>query len=231
MNKAALLPLALMASAAFAHESADPLLFSATVEHLEWRKSDGQDPLVLEGRAWLGYDLQKLWLDLDLEYIDGEVEALELQALYSRALSPYWDWQAGVRHDRHSDFDRTWIALGIRGLAPYFFESGAAVFIGEGGAVALRLQAEYEILFTQQWILSPELTLDFHGQNHAETTTGSGLSSSAFGWRLRYEIRPELAPYLGVHWQRKYGNTAEFARAQGEPDSDRQWVLGVRFWF
>lgn len=231
MRKAAFFAVAMGVMNAAAHETADPLLFSTTVEQLEWRQSDGEDPLVLEGYAWVGYDLQKFWLDLDLEYTDDELEELELQALYSRAFSPYWDWQIGARYNREPDQDRTWAAFGIRGLAPYFFESGAAVFIGENADVALRLKAEYEILFTQQWVLSPELSLNFYGQNDAEFAAGSGLASSDLGWRLRYEIRPELAPYVGVHWHRKYGNTADFARDAGESDRDRQWVLGLRFWF
>jgi len=231
MSKAAGFILALMAINAAAHETSDPLLFSATVEQLERRQDERKDPLVLEGHAWLGYDLQKIWLDLDLEYLDGELEELELQGLYSRAFSPYWDWQVGARYDHQPDLERTWIALGIRGLAPYFFESAATAFVGENGALAVRLKAEYEILITQQWILSPELRLDFYGQNDEQAATGSGLSSSDFGWRLRYEIRPELAPYIGVHWHRKYGNTADFARGLEYDGGDQQWVVGVRFWF
>jgi copper resistance protein B len=231
MKMLACIAFALASAHAAAHETADPLLFSATVEQLEWRVDDSEDPVVLEGHAWWGYDLQKLWLDLDAEYADGELEELELHALYSRALSPYWDWQAGARYDHQPDLDRTWAALGMHGLAPYFFESEAYLFIGEDGASALRLKAEYEILLTQQWILSPELSLNFYGQNDAETATGSGLADSAFGWRLRYEIRPELAPYLGVEWHRSYGKTADFVQALGQADSSQQWVLGVRFWF
>lgn len=231
MNKVSCFALVLTAFNAAAHENSDPLLFSTTVEQLEWREGNGESPLVLEGHAWLGYDIQKTWLDLDAEYIDGTLEELELQGLYSRAFSPYWDWQAGVRYDYQPDLDRTWAVLGIRGLAPYFFESGAALYIGENGAVGAQLKAEYEILITQQWILSPELSLDFYGQNDEQAGTGSGLSSSDFGWRLRYEIRPELAPYIGVHWHRQYGNTADYARNLGHDNGDRYWVFGLRFWF
>ncbi|MCB1727488.1 MAG: copper resistance protein B, partial [Gammaproteobacteria bacterium] len=153
------------------------------------------------------------------------------QALYSRAIAPYWDLQVGWRHDIRPKPDRDWLAIGFEGLAPYWFEVDAAAFIGEGGQVGARLEAEYEWMFTQRWVLSPELKVNLHTKNDEATGTGSGLSDTELGLRLRYEIRREFAPYIGVNWVKKYGNTADFARDEGEDTDDVQFVAGVRAWF
>ena len=209
----------------------DPIVGKLIIDQLETRLTEGSNPLVLEAQAWIGKDLHKLWLKLDSEWIDGENEELELQALYSRAIVPFWDFQIGWRHDEKPTPSRDWLAIGFQGLAPYWFEVDSALFVGRSGQTNLRLAAEYEWMFTQKVILSPEIEVNFHGKNDAETGTGSGLSDSQIGLRLRYEIKREFAPYIGVNWNKKYGKTADYARNEGEDTSDVQFVMGVRAWF
>ena len=221
----------LTAGQAWAGAEDDPLLVKVLIDQLEARDAGGEDPLVLEGQAWIGRDLHKLWLKAEVERVGGETEEAELQALYNRAVAPYWDFQVGLRRDFRPAPARNWVAVGFQGLAPYFLEIDAALFLGEGGRTALRLEAEYELLLTQQWILTPEVEVNFHGQNDEEQGTGSGLSDLEAGLRLRYEIRREIAPYVGVNWSKKFGESADFARHEGEGSDDWQWVIGLRAWF
>lgn len=209
----------------------DPLLTKVLIDQLEIGDADGANPLVFNGQAWVGKDLQKLWLKTELERSDNKTEAAELQALYNRAVAPYWDLQLGLRQDFQPTPSRSWGVIGLQGLAPYYFEIDTALFIGESGRTAFRFEAEYELLFTQRLILTPEIEANFYGQNDADVGLGSGLSEVDLGLRLRYEIRREFAPYVGVSWHKSFGNTADFARAEGKHTDDFQWVLGVRAWF
>lgn len=213
-----------------AMHSDDPLLTKVVVDQLEWR-DQSDDPTILEGDAWIGYDLDKLWLKVDSSYSEGSIDELELQALYSRGITPFWDLQLGLRHDDLDSGDRSRAVLGLHGLAPYFLESDVELFLGESGDTALRMKVEYDALFTQRLILSPELKVELNGQNDARTGTGSGLSSIKAGLRLRYEIHRQFAPYAGISWQRHYGRTADYHRDSGEAVEQAHWVAGVRFWF
>jgi len=214
-----------------AHDNDDPLLLHVMIDQLEWRSADESDPYVLEAQGWIGKDLDKLWVKTDIEYEDGGTEDAEVQALYSRAIAPFWDVQAGLRHDMEPDPDRDWAVLGLQGLAPYFFEVDAALFVGNSGDTAARIFAEYEWLFTQRLVLSPEVTVNFYGQSDAQRQIGSGLSDAQAGLRLRYELRREFAPYIGVNWTRSFGDTADFDREHGDGASDVQCVVGIRAWF
>jgi len=209
----------------------DPVLAKVMIDQLEVRATDGPDPWVLDAQMWIGQDLNKLWLKTEVEQLDGQTEEAEVQALYSRAIASYWDLQVGWRHDIRPKPNRDWLAIGFEGLAPYWFEIDAAAFVGESGQLAARLEAEYEWMFTQRWVLSPEMEVNLHTKNDQQTGTGSGLSDLELGLRLRYEIRREFAPYIGVNWTKKFGNTADFARDEGEDSSDVQIVAGVRVWF
>lgn len=230
---AAVLSVPLLFGSAFTVAGAadDPLLFQVFVDEFEIRDADGDDPLIWDAQGWIGRDLEKLWIKTEGERTDGETEEAELQALYSQAVAPYWDFQLGLRKDFEPTPDRSWAVIGFQGLAPYFFEVDTALFIGESGRTALRLEAEYELMFTQKLILTPEFEVNFYGKNDEEIGVGSGLSDLELGLRLRYEIRREFAPYIGVNWSKKYGNTADFARAEGSDVSDSQFVLGIRAWF
>jgi copper resistance protein B len=209
----------------------DPILTMVKIDQLEWRDTNGPDPIYTQGEAWIGQDLNKLWFKGEYERRDGSTEEAELQALYSRGISPFWNVQVGIREDFKPEPSRSWIAFGFEGLAPYWFELDAALFVGESGRTGFRLEAEYEILFTQRLILSPELEVNAYGKNDLDTGTGSGLSDTEIGLRLRYEIRREFAPYIGINWHKKYGNTSDYAREEGESVSDTSLVIGVRAWF
>ena len=209
----------------------DPIITKVMIDQFETRITDGDDPLVLEAQGWIGKDLHKLWLKVDSEWLDSDNEELEIQALYSQAIAPFWDFQIGWRHDSKPEPDRDWLVIGFQGLAPYWFEVDSALFIGESGQTNLRFEAEYEWIFTQKLILSPEIEINFHSKNDEPVGTGSGLSDTQLGLRLRYEIRREFAPYIGINWNKKYGNTADYAREEDEDTDDVQLVLGIRSWF
>lgn len=209
----------------------DPILTKVMIDQLEYRFSDGSDPLVLEADAWIGKDLHKAWFKIDAERVDNELEELEVQALYSRPIAPFWDVQVGIRHDARPKPDQTWAAFGFKGLAPYWFEVDTAAFVNSDGQVNVRASAEYEWMFTQRLALSPEVEVNLYSKDDAEREIGAGLANMQAGLRLRYEIRREFAPYIGVNWNRKFGETAGHARAGGESVDDVQFVLGVRAWF
>jgi len=211
--------------------SDDPLLAKVMVNELEWRKRAGDGAVNWDADAWLGKDINKLWLKTEGVYAGGDTEDLEVQLLYSRAIASYWDLQLGWRGDPEPGPSRNWLAFGVRGLAPYFFDIDAAVFIGAGGRTAARLEVEYELLFTQRLILEPMLEVNLYGKADEASGIGSGLTGLELGLRLRYEIRREFAPYIGINWWNKFGDTRDLAKAAGEETDDLEFVAGVRFWF
>jgi copper resistance protein B len=227
-----LLTLTLLATGqnALAGAEDDPLLTMVNIDQLEKRNGD-EDPLVFEGQAWIGYDLEKIWLKAEGERVEGKNESVELQLLYSKAISPFWNVQFGARRDFKPEPQRNWGVIGFQGVAPYYAEIDAALFIGESGITALRVEAEYELMLTQRLVLIPEIELNLFGKTDVDTDTGSGLSSSEVGLRLAYEIRREFSPYIGISWENKYGATADFAKAEGESSNDTQFVIGVSGWF
>jgi copper resistance protein B len=208
----------------------DPLLAKVMLDQLE-RGVDPQDATQFSAQAWLGYDLNKLWLKTEGEYLNSDEQDLEIQALYSRPIAPYWDIQLGVKTDIKPSPTRNWAVIGVQGLAPYFFDIDAALFVSEEGRTAMRLSAEYELLITQQLILSPEIEVNLFAKNDAELGIGSGVSDVSAGLRLRYEIIREFAPYIGVDWRKKFGNTADYARNEREDTQETQLVIGFKAWF
>ena len=198
---------------------------------LELRDTDTGNVTAWKADAWAGHDLNKLWLKSEGEYHDDETEEAELQLLYSRGLTAFWDAQIGWRRDFRPQPQRDWAVFGIKGLAPYLFEVDLALFLGEQGRTAVRLDAEYEYLVTQRLILSPEAEINAYGKGDPEHGQGAGLADVSLGLRLRYEIRREFAPYVGVHWVGRYGDTADLARNAGGDTSELMGVAGIRAWF
>jgi len=205
----------------------------ALADRLEYQSNDGSPTLLFDGQGWWGTDRNKLWLKSEVEYnfSADRFEEAELQALWSRPIARYFDIQAGVRHDFAPDPSRNYAVVGVQGLAPYWFEIDAAIFVSGHGDVTARIEAEYDFLLTQRLIAQPRMELNFAAQDVAALGIGSGLSTAELGLRLRYEIRREFAPYVGVNWTRAVGDTADFTRAAGDDPGALSFVAGVRVWF
>jgi copper resistance protein B len=174
--------------------------------------------------------VHKLWLETDGERAGGESHA-RTELLWDRVATRWWNTRVGARLDSGDGPTRHWAAAGVAGLAPGFIEVEASAYVGESGRTALRVQAEHDILLTQRLVLQPEIEINLYGRDDPERLIGSGLSEVDAGLRLRYEVRREIAPYIGLAWKRRVGDSASYARAHGEDASEWRWLAGIRAWF
>lgn len=195
---------------------------------------EADDALRFNTAGWIGGDYNRLWLYTEGTKPDnGKLEDADVQVLYGRLVAPFWDLQAGIRYfkAREDVPSRNSAVLGVQGLAPYRFGVQAATFVSERGDVSARAEIEYELLLTQRWILQPRFATNVALQEVEEQGVGSGLNDLELGLRLRYEIKREFAPYIGVSWHDRYGGTARFARERGEDVGAWSLVAGLRLWF
>ena len=204
---------------------------SLLVDRLERARTRDNSFTAFDVFAWYGRDYDRAWFKTDGEVDVGRVQDARTELLWGHAVAAYWDMQLGVRYDSGVGPDRKWLAFGVQGLAPYWFEVEAVAYVGESRRTALRLGAEYELLLTQKLILQPRIETNVFGKRDAARERGSGLSDLAAGIRLRYEIKREFAPYVGIERSNKYGGSADFARAEGKQTSESRVVAGLRFWF
>lgn len=204
----------------------------ALLDQLEGRVG-GPDPAFRwEGQAWSGTDYDKIWLKSEgFVQNGGRVEDGRHELLYDRAVSPYFDLQAGIRSDLDSNRTRNWAAFGVQGLAPLFFDIEATGYVSDEGHLAARLAASYDLLLTQRLILQPEIEANFYSKADRGRRTGTGLTDIDAGLRLRYEISRKFAPYLGVAYEGRYGQSASFAREENEVTQGVRFVFGIRTWF
>jgi copper resistance protein B len=197
----------------------------------EWQIRDGRDGYRWDGEGWFGGDIDRLVIKSEGEGGFGDrVEHAEVQALYARAIGPYFNLQAGLRHDFRRQPQTTHAVIAIEGLAPYWFDVEGALFLSHRGDVTARAEATYDQRITQRLILQPRAELNFSVQRVAEQRIGAGLTDAELGLRLRYEIAREFAPYVGMSWERRYGATARYARAAGDRTGGASLVLGLRAW-
>jgi copper resistance protein B len=184
-----------------------------------------------EATAWFGSDLNRLWLRSEGEREGGVTGSANLEALYGRSITPWWDVVVGAKHDFKPGRSQDWFAIGLQGMSPYKFEVQATAYVGASGRVAANVEAEYDVLLTNRLILQPLVELDFNGSQDRRRGVGSGLSALEAGLRLRYEFSRRFAPYVGVVHERAFGDTADLRRDQGEAREDTRVVAGVRVWF
>lgn len=202
------------------------------IDRLEWANRSGKDGYAFDGQAWWGGDIDKVWLKAEGEGTFGEgAEGVEAQALWSHAIDPWFDLQLGLRQDFAPGPNRTYLTAGIQGLAPYWFEVDVSTFLSNKGEFSARAEAEYDLRITQRIILQPRIEFDLAAQDVPELGIGSGLSTGELGARLRYEVERQFAPYVGVQYERAFGDTADFRRFAGEKAGGWSFLFGLRSWF
>jgi len=203
----------------------------AILNQLEGRWNGSNPEFRWEGQGWVGTDYDKLWIKSEGTLSKGAVDDGQQQFLYSRAVTTYFDLQGGLRSDIDSRPTRDWAAFGIQGLAPYFFDLEVTGFVSGEGHLAAKLEASYDLLLTQQLILQPQVEFNVYSKADPARLVGAGFSDIDTGLRLRYELSRKFAPYIGVVYQGKFGQTANFARQAGESTGDVRFAFGVRAWF
>ncbi len=201
-------------------------------DRLEYQTADGVDTLLWDLQGWYGGDINKLWVksEGDYSFPESAFEEAEVQALWSRAITTYFDLQAGVRWDFEPD-RRAHFVAGLQGLAPYWFEIDAAGFISGEGDVTARIEAEVDLRLAQRVVLQPRLELELSAQTVSELDVGPGVTGFDLGVRAKYEVFREIAPYIGVEWQAAFGRTADLLVAAGEDRRQTVFVVGVTAWF
>ena len=206
--------------------------FSALlVDRLESVSTRDNTSAAYDLQAWTGGTYDRAVLKAEGDVDSGKLQDARAELLWGHAVATYWDTQLGVRHDGGTGPGRGWLAFGVQGLAPYWFHVDATAYVGDQGRTALRLATEYELLLTQKLILQPRVEANLYGKRDAERALGAGWSDLTVGLRLRYEIRREFAPYIGIEWAGKFGGTADYARAAGEDPEQTRYVAGLRFWY
>ncbi|MEQ1789198.1 MAG: copper resistance protein B [Rickettsiales bacterium] len=180
--------------------------------------------------GWIGKDIDKIYLKSEGEMVDGKTNTAEFWGLYSRNVADFWDAQIGFRQDTQPE-STSYAVLGLSGLAPYFFETEAHIFISDRGDVSVRIRQENDFLITQQFILQPYAEINLYTQDVDIQEVGAGISNAEIGLQTRYEITRKFSPYLDLRYERKFGETANIAKDNGENIDDFIASIGVRLMF
>lgn len=200
-------------------------------DRFEYRAQAGKNLAMWDVQGWVGGDYNKFWLKTEGEReMGGTIERAELQALYARRVSPYWYLQAGVREDAKPTPSRTTGVLALQGLAPYWFNVEAMAFF-RAGEVSGRVEAEHDLMLSQRFVLQPRIETVFASSSDPQRGVGHGVNHVELGLRLRYEVKREFAPYIGINWTRRFGETADIARMQGRDVGQFAIVAGLRLWY
>ena len=202
-----------------------------SIDRFETVVSDGENVLAWDVQGWYGRDFNRVVIKSEGDYDNGSIEEASTDLLWSHAVAGFWNTQVGVRYDTGEAPDRSWLAFGIQGLAPYWFEVDATGYLGENGQTAFSLEAEYDLFLTQKWILQPRLEANFYGKSEPEFGLGSGLNDLSAGLRLQYQFRREVTAYAGAEWEGLFGDARNMARANGRDGRESRFVAGMRLWF
>jgi copper resistance protein B len=198
---------------------------------LEWQSASEGAAFNVDTEGWIGRDRDRLWVRAQADAMDGDVGHAQAHMLYGRQISRWWDVVGGVSQDFRPAPGGTWAAVGVQGLAPYWFEVQATAYVGASGRTRARLEVEYELLLTNRLIVQPLVEVEIVGKSDPARGVGAGVSTTEAGFRVRYELRREIAPYVGLVWSTKWGRTADLARAAGEDTAAARFVTGLRLWF
>jgi copper resistance protein B len=209
------------------------IMWHVLFNQLEGRTNGPDNEFRWDGQGWIGTDMNRIWFKSEGFVENGKATDGDTEVLYDHPIPclRYFDAQAGVRYDLDSNPGRTWGALGVQGLAPYFFDFEPTFYFSDRGRVAGRVTGSYDLLLTNRLILQPQFELNFYSKRDPSRAIGSGLSDLDTGLRLRYEITRKFAPYIGVAYTGKFGESADFTRAEGGTINDVRFIFGIRLWY
>jgi copper resistance protein B len=202
-------------------------------DQLEGRASTSGSLLRWDGQGWVGTDMNRLWLKSEGFAGDGTVSDGDHEALYDRPIPHmrYFDAQAGVRADLDSGPTRVWAAVGMEGLAPYFFDFEPTLYIRDGGHIAGRINGSWDLFITQRLVVQPQAEMNLYSKDDPARQTGSGFSDLDAGIRLRYVVTRKLNPYIGWAYDGKYGGSALYTRQSREATNNSSFIFGLRVWY
>ena len=218
------------AAPAGAHAGHDSFTYWMVRLEADAGRADDADVWGWDAEAWIGTDARKFRLTTTGAAHDGHVERAEIEALYAVPISDFFEAKAGVRYDLEPE-GRTYLTAGVIGLAPYFFETDAALYLSEDGDLSMRLTQEFDLLLTQTLVLTPEVEIEAFSRDVPELGVGAGFSSVTAELTLRWEITRKFAPFVRLEYERALGETAILARAAGEDVEETSLRAGLRVWF
>jgi copper resistance protein B len=203
-----------------------------TFDQLEGRTNGPNTSFRWDGEGWIGTDFNKLWIKSEGRVTNGIMSDGDQEFLYDRPIPHmrYLDWQAGARVDLDSGPTRAWAAIGVQGLAPYFFNFAPTFYVRDGGHVAGRIEGFYNLYLTQRLILQPQVEMNFYSQADPARGIGSGFSELDGGLRLGYQFSRKFAPYIGYTYTGAFGQTATFSRQASAPTAANRFVFGIWLW-
>jgi copper resistance protein B len=200
------------------------------LDELEWRDTSDGAAFMWEGEGLYGGDYDKLCAKSEGERVGDDTRNARVELYWDRIVTRWWDVQVGAREDFGGGPPRTWAALGVAGVAPYGLATEITLYAGDAGRVAGRLKSEMDLLLTQRLIVQPQIEANVYGQPDRARRIGAGWSDVDIGLRLRYEVRRELAPYLGIVWTQWSAETARLLHPLGARRGEAQLVVGLHLW-
>lgn len=209
----------------------DTINHQILIDQLEYVRVRGAQGIAWNADAWFGKDINRFYVRTEGSRIGATFDDARVELGWSHAFTDYWDWRLGVRDDFGSGPNRQWAAVGVQGIAPYWFDVKASAYIGPTGRTALWAQVEYDMRITQRLILTPEIEANVYGRADPARRIDGGLSDITTSLRLRYEVSRKFAPYVGVSWGRRFGQNADRVTTNGDGRIQKQVLAGIRMWF
>ena len=211
---------------------AEPVVWGIQVEENEYRVTEGDNVYAWDLDAFVGTDELKLVYRSEGEFAFGEdvFEDFENQIRVQTPISTFWDAVVGVRVDTASGPNQVFGVIGLHGLGPQFIEVDIDLFIADDPA--LRFELEYEGLITQRITATPVIEVDLPLSDNPEFGLGAFAPKLELGLRVSYDlIDRAVSPYIGVFYERAFGETSVLTQAEGENSGEVSFVVGARLQF
>jgi|TARA_R110000796_G_scaffold63568_3_gene147237 copper resistance protein B len=211
---------------------AEPLIWGVQAEQTEFRYGKDTDVFAWNFDALVGSDELKLVWRSEGEFAtkNDNFERLENQLRAQVPISTFFDAVGGVRFSSPSSGNRFDGVIGLHGLAPQFFEVDADLFVGEYPSA--RLDVDYEVLLTNRLIATPTIELNLPFTDDTKYGKAAFGPSLEVGLRLSYDVVDRLlSPYIGIHYERSFGGTANIKRSEGEDAGAVFFLVGAKMIF